>query len=133
MAVSNSSNTVFGWFANMSAVTGMFNWFGICITSIRFRRGLKAQGISPENLPWHNKLVPFAAWWGLVWSIVIILFADWSVFLKGDWDTASFITNYIPIPFYTCLFFGYKFWHKTKFHRASEMDLVSGITNWKHQ
>jgi len=83
MAVSESSNTVFNWFSNMSAVSGMFNWLGICITGIRFRHGLKAQGINPENLPWHSKLMPYAAWWGAIWTVIIILFADWSVFLKG--------------------------------------------------
>ena len=133
MAVSESSSNVFGWFSNMSAVSGMFNWLGICVTGIRFRQGLKAQGINPDNLPWHSKFMPYAAWWGLIWTILIILFANWSVFLKGNWDTASFVTNYIPIPVFFCLFFGYKFWHKTKWRRASDMDFVTGVTSWKHQ
>jgi amino acid transporter len=133
MGVSQSASTVFNWFSNMSAVSGMFNWFGICLTGIRFRQGLKAQGINPENLPWHSKFTPFAAWWGLTWSAIIILFADWEVFLSGNWDTGSFITNYIPIPFFFCMFFGYKLWHKTKWIPASEMDFVSGITSWKNQ
>lgn len=133
MGVNKSASTVFGWFSNMSAVTGMFNWFGICLTGIRFRQGLKAQGINPENLPWHSKLTPYAAWWGLGWSIVIILFADWEVFLKDNWDTASFITNYLPIPFFVCMFFGYKFFYKTKWIAASDMDFVTGVTSWKNQ
>lgn len=29
---------------------------------------------------------------------MIIIFADWSVFLSGSWDHAAFITNYFPIP-----------------------------------
>ena len=132
MAVSESSNTVFGWFANMSAVSGMFNWLGICLTGIRFRAGLKAQGIAPQNLPWYSPLMPWAAYWGMAWSVIIILFADWGVFLRGKWDTASFITNYIPIPIFFCFFFGYKFWYKTKWIPASEMDFVTGITSWKN-
>jgi len=132
MAVSESSNTVFGWFANMSAVSGMFNWLGICITGIRFRQGLKAQGINPENLPWHSKFMPYASWWGLVWTVIIILFSSWGVFLSGNWDTATFITTYIPIPIFICLFFGYKLWNKTRWIPATEMDFVTGISNWKH-
>ena len=133
MAVSESSSTVFNWFSNMSSVSGMFNWLGICVTSIRFRQGLKAQGISPENLPWHSKLMPYAAYWGLAWTSIIILFADWSVFLKGNWNTASFITNYLPIPVFFGLFFGYKFWFKTRLITPSNMDFVTGVTSWKHQ
>ena len=133
LAVSESSNTAFGWFSNMSSVTGMFNWLGICITGIRFRQGLKAQGINYENLPWHSKLMPYAGWWGLMWTVIIILFAKWSVFLKGSWNTASFVTNYLPVPVFFCLYFGYKFWYGTKWIRASEMDFVTGITSWKNQ
>ena len=133
MGVSESSNTVFNWFSNMSAVSGMFNWLGICLTGIRFRQGLKAQGIDPQNLPWYSKLTPYAAWWGLMWTVIIILFADWQVFLSGNWDTASFITNYIPILFFFGMFFGYKFYHKTKWIPGSDMDFVTGITSWKHQ
>ena len=117
----------------MSAVSGMFNWLGICVTGIRFRKGLKAQGIDLQNLPWHSRLTPYAAWWGLIWTTIIILFADWEVFLKGNWNTASFITNYLPIPFFFCMFFGYKIWFKTKFIRASDMDFVTGVTSWKNQ
>ena len=127
MSVAKSSSTAFGWFSNMSSVAGMFNWLGICITAIRFRRGLKAQNISPEKLPWHSKLVPYAAWWGVTWSTIIILCAKWEIFLHGKWDTASFITNYLPIPVFFCLFFGYKFWYKTKWIRPSEMDFVTDI------
>jgi amino acid transporter len=133
MGVSQSSTTVFNWFSNMSAVSGMFNWLGICVTGIRFRQGLKAQGINPENLPWHSKLTPYAAWWGLGWTVVIILFAEWEVFLKDSWNTASFITNYIPILFFFSFFFGYKFWFKTRWISASDMDFVSGVTSWKNQ
>jgi amino acid transporter len=133
MAVTSSASRVFNWFANMSAVSGMFNWFGICLTEIRFRAGLKAQGIDPKSLPWHSKLQPYAAYYGIVWVLLIILFADWQVFLKGNWDHAAFITNYFPIPVFICLFFGYKFWYKTKWIPASEMDFVTGITSFKEQ
>ncbi|EIM81052.1 amino acid transporter [Stereum hirsutum FP-91666 SS1] len=132
MGVTGNSSTVFGYFSNMSTVSGMFNWFGICLTSIRFRQGLKAQGISHKNLPWYSPLQPYAAWWGLGWTFLIIVFADWSVFLKGNWDTASFITNYLPIPIFIILYFGYKFWYKTKIVSLEEMDFVTGITSWKN-
>lgn len=43
MGVSSGSSKAFGWLSNMSAVTGMLNWMGICITLIRFRKGLKVR------------------------------------------------------------------------------------------
>jgi len=132
MGVSSGSSRVFGWFSNMSSVSGMFNWLGICITAIQFRKGLKAQGIAPSNLPWYSSLQPYAAYWGALWTGLIILFADWSVFLKGNWDHASFITNYLPVPVFFILYFGYKFWFKTKIINPLEMDFVTGVTSMKN-
>lgn len=117
----------------MSSVTGMLNWMGICITSIRFRAGLKVL-IFPMFLEsrlmrrtgtrsQHRYLAipqPASTIYCILctfvsvisvhvtyqpyrlstpsWTIVIILFADWPVFLKGNWDHAQFITNYLPVP-----------------------------------
>lgn len=68
-----------------------------------------------------------------MWSIIIILCAKWNVFLRGEWDVATFVTSYLPVPIFFCLFFGYKLWCKTEWIRASKMDFVSGITSWKNQ
>jgi len=125
MGVTSGSSTVFSWFANMASVSGMLNWMGICITSIRFRRGLKAQGLSTDILPYKSRLQPYAAYWGLFWTIIIILFADWEVFLNGQWDHASFITNYFSIPFFLALYVGYKLVKKSKPVPLMEMDFVT--------
>lgn len=39
---------------------------------------------------------------------------------------SSFITTYFPIPFFAALFFGYKFWHKTKIIDYEKIDFVTG-------
>lgn len=127
MGSSSGSSRVFGWFSNMSAVTGMINWLGICITSLRFRKGLKAHGIDPSSLPFSSRLQPYVAWWSLCWVILIIIFADWSVFLKGKWDHAAFISTYFPVPFFIVLYFGYKYYYKTQILKPSEMDFVTSV------
>ncbi|GJJ13090.1 hypothetical protein Clacol_007340 [Clathrus columnatus] len=63
MGVTNGSSQVFTWFSNMSSVTGMLNWMGICITLIRFRAGLKLwKYISLKHRDfkrdWQTKIVP---------------------------------------------------------------------------
>ncbi|KAF8478794.1 amino acid transporter [Gautieria morchelliformis] len=128
MAVSSNASTVFGWFSNMTSVAGLFNWMSICLTLIRFRRGLKAQGIPLDSLPYKSRFQPFAAYWGLCWTIVIILFSDWQVFLAGRWDHTSFITNYLGIPFVLVLYIGYKFVKKTRIVLLAEMDFSTGAT-----
>jgi len=43
-------------------------------------------------------------------------------------DTSSFITTYFPIPFFAVLFFGYKFWNKTKIVKYEDLDFVTGCS-----
>ncbi|KIJ34178.1 hypothetical protein M422DRAFT_35224 [Sphaerobolus stellatus SS14] len=125
MAVSAGASTVFGWFANLTTMCGVINWVVICITAIRFRKGLAAQGLSVESLPYRTRFQPYAAYYGLFWSVVIMLFANWQVFLKGQWNKASFVTNYFGLPFFFVLYLGFKFIYKTRIVRAHEMDFFT--------
>jgi len=125
MAVSNGASTVFGWFANLATMCGVINWIVICITAIRFRQGLKAQGIAPASLPYHTRFQPYAAYYGLFWSVVIMLFANWQVFLRHQWDNAGFVTTYFGLPFFFVLYFGYKFVKETRIVRVHEMDFFT--------
>ncbi|KAF8313221.1 hypothetical protein DL93DRAFT_2167944 [Clavulina sp. PMI_390] len=58
-----------------------------------------------------------------------LLFSGFSVFLKDNWDTANFITNYIPYILSPLLYlFGrYVMYRGAPPVAASEMDFVSGI------
>jgi len=128
--VSSGSAKVFTWFSNMSSVTGMINWMGICITAIRFRKGIKRQGLGVDILPYRSPLMPWAGYWSLGWILVIILFAKWDVFIHGRWDTGSFVSTYFPVPFFVLLYFGYKTYMKTKLVPLNEMDLVTGVSDY---
>ena len=91
--------------------------------------------MSTSMLPYTSRLQPFAAWWSLMyvvllyislspltvhfafsWTIIIILFADWSVFLKGNWDVASFCTNYIPVPVFFMYVYPHLCIHRSQSH-----------------
>lgn len=43
-----------------------------------------------------------------------------------SFDASSFVTTYFPIPFFAVLFFGYKFWTKSKMVDYADMDFVTG-------
>lgn len=74
MGVTTGSSTVFGWFSNMTSVAGLMTWFGICVTYLRFYKGLKAQGIERKSLPFASSLQPYAAWYALfaTWIICFV-------------------------------------------------------------
>lgn len=127
MGISKGAGRVFNWFANMTAVAGLITWFGICFTYIRFYKGLKAQGYDRSKLPFTSKLQPFAAYYGAFFCLLICFFSGWSVFLKGNWATDQFVTNYLPLLLFPLLYFGAKIVTKAKMKSPEEMDFVTNI------
>ncbi|KAF8313225.1 hypothetical protein DL93DRAFT_2081309 [Clavulina sp. PMI_390] len=129
MGTTSGSNKVFGWFSNMTSIAGLMTWFGISVTYVRFYAGLKAQGIDRNTLPFKAPLQPFLAWYAIVSTLVIGFFSGFSVFLKNNWVTATFVTNYLPYILFPLLYlFGrYIMYRDTPPVRAAEMDFVSGV------
>jgi amino acid transporter len=59
--------------------------------------------------------------------MIIAIFSGWTVFLDGKWDTAQFLTNYIPLGLFPLLFVIKKLYSKTSWRKASEMDFFTNI------
>lgn len=66
MCVNSGSGTVFDWFSDLTAIAGLMTWFGIAITYLRFRKGMFVQGFDFSQLPYKNRLNPYAAWYTLI-------------------------------------------------------------------
>ncbi|WVF69298.1 hypothetical protein IAT40_004074 [Kwoniella sp. CBS 6097] len=129
MSLQSTAGQVFGYFANLTAAAGLMTWWGVCLTYIRFEKGLRDQGIAKSSLPYSNFLNKraFAAKYAIVMITIILFFSAWSVFLHGKWDTATFITNYLPLWLFPIFFFTYKFIKKTRWIKSTEMDFVSDL------
>jgi amino acid transporter len=56
MCVSNSALTVFWWFVDLTAAGTLVSWICVSLNHIRLMQALKKQGISPDVLPWHNRI-----------------------------------------------------------------------------
>ncbi|KAI0936272.1 hypothetical protein AcV5_004452 [Taiwanofungus camphoratus] len=127
MGVKTGSGKVFNWFSAMTSVAGLMTWFGICLTYIRFYKGFKAQGFDRSTLPYASKLQPFAAWYGMCFSLFICFFSGWAVFLKGNWVTATFVTSYLPLVLFPILYIGAKLWTRAPVVPIHEMDFITGL------
>ncbi|GAK67381.1 amino acid permease [Moesziomyces antarcticus] len=129
MSVQAGASTVFGYFANMTSIAGMVTWFCIGIMYLRFNKAMKVQGMSRDVLPYKAALQPFCGWWTVCSTFIVMLFSGWSIFLKGNWSTSDFITNYIPIPFFIILYLGNWFYNRNNGAHipASEVDLTTGL------
>ena len=149
MGVHAGSGKVFGWLANMTSIAGLMTWGGICVTYIRFYAGTKAQGINRRTLPYTSRLQPYAAWYAAIGCFTISLvsgasgtfhseldiepqnfltqFSGWSVFVRGKWDSATFITSYLPFIVFPLSYVGARYWKRCVPVRATEMDFFTGI------
>ncbi|KIK41815.1 hypothetical protein CY34DRAFT_59698, partial [Suillus luteus UH-Slu-Lm8-n1] len=127
MAVSTNAGSVFNWLANMSSVAGLMSWFGISVTYLRFYKGLQVQGIDRKTLPYYTNLQPYAAWWGAISSFTVCLFSGWSVFLKGSWNTSTFVTNYLLFITWPIMYVGARYYYGTKPVAPEDMDFKSDI------
>ncbi|KZT66151.1 hypothetical protein DAEQUDRAFT_482566 [Daedalea quercina L-15889] len=127
MGVNSGSGKVFTWLTNLSAIAGLVTWFGICLTYIRFYKGWKAQGFSRADLPYRSPLQPYAAWYGLASCFIISFFSGFAVFLKDSWDTATFVTHYLPFALFPVLYVGAKLWKKVPMVRPENMDFVTNV------
>ncbi|KAG0243131.1 hypothetical protein BGW41_002771 [Actinomortierella wolfii] len=114
----------YSWLLSLASTTGFIAWMGIAFCHIRFRMAYKAQGRSLNDLPYISRLYP----WGPIYTLLIctiILFAQgYSAF--SPFDVKAFLSAYITLPFVAILYFGNKFWAKTKILRLVDVDLDTG-------
>ena len=87
LQVSAGSTVVLDWFINISTSSQIVTWMAMSVTFIRFHKACKAQGVSMEDMPYRSKLQPYAAWYALSLSSVVLLINGYPVFLKGGWST----------------------------------------------
>ncbi|KAJ7638578.1 amino acid permease [Roridomyces roridus] len=133
MGVTSGSGKVFGWLSNMTSVSGLMTWFGICLTYLRFYEGMKVQGYDRKQLPFASPLQPFAAWYGMIACLVVCFLSGWAVFLKGKWVTATFVTTYLPLALVPVLYSGARlYYHWTgnpvKWQKPEDLDFVTDIS-----
>ena len=124
MTLSSSASTVFTWLQDLVSISTLVNWMVICITYLRFFYGCKAQGIDrKKELPWTSPLQPYTTWASLTLFTILLLTGGYATFIKGEWSTETFVSSYLNIPLILVLYFGYKFWMKTKIVSLAEMPI----------
>jgi amino acid transporter len=121
--VSNSSSVAFGWFSNLTTVSGLFNWAALSYTYLRFRKGCQAQGIT--DLPFKAMWAPYTGWWAFGSCLFIIIIQGFPVFF-GTFSYADFLAAYLGILVFVLPMVIWKAVMKSKLVPYEEMDFVTG-------
>ncbi|TXT15544.1 hypothetical protein VHUM_00047 [Vanrija humicola] len=130
LVAAESALTVFNYFVNSVSVFGGLAWISILASHIGFTRGMRAQGIPRDTLPYRSSLQPYLSYVALPLVCIIIFFKGFDSFMPmsafGKTGYKTFITHYIGIPVYFFGYVGFKFIRRTSYVRLHEMDLNSG-------
>ncbi|KAK4939849.1 hypothetical protein LTR10_019916 [Elasticomyces elasticus] len=122
---SETGTVVYGWFSSLVGIQGFLMESIVFTSLICFRRGLKAQGIDHKTLPYRDRLAPYNQYFCLL-LMVLVMTAEFYLALypfSGDGPSAkNFFASYLTLPLYIVAYFGYKFWHKTKWIQPSAID-----------
>ncbi|ORZ11734.1 amino acid permease/ SLC12A domain-containing protein [Lobosporangium transversale] len=121
------SGEVYYWLLNISSVAGFIAWLGIALSHFRFRRAYIAQGGDISHLPYRAAMFPFGPLYALLLCMVVVLGQGYSE-----------LTCYIGLPFFLCMYLGYKIYYKTKVVPLMECDfgasnLENGDINHPHE
>ncbi|KZF25802.1 hypothetical protein L228DRAFT_266251 [Xylona heveae TC161] len=120
----SSSAVVYNWFSSLVGIAALFQWASLYISHIRFRRGLKAQGIDYRRLPFRNWGAPIPQYIGLLICALFLGFefylAVWPFGAKSS--AKNFFATFLACPLFFFDYFVYKLVRKTKIVKAAEMD-----------
>ncbi|KAA1081497.1 hypothetical protein PGTUg99_006519 [Puccinia graminis f. sp. tritici] len=131
LRLNHSGATVFHWLTRMSAVTGLCTWLSVLVSYLQFYRGMKYHGICRNTIPYKSPFQPYLTYFGLLMVILVIFFSGFEVFLKDNWSTSNFVTNYITLVIYILLFIYWKVTKRGKLVRIQEMDLIAGTKHFE--
>ncbi len=81
-----------------------------------------AQGRDLKDLKFKAKFYPFGPIIGIILCIIVIFGANIWVFQAETFSWFDFLSNYICIPLFICMFLGYKFVNKTKLVPLEDCD-----------
>jgi amino acid transporter len=124
--VSENGAQVFLWFMNVSTISGFIAWIVVMITYLRFRAGLKSQGLL-HTRPFQTLGQPYATWFVLLVVSLLTLTNGFQVFVPSRWNYQDFLAAYITLPIFLVLYLGHKLWFRTPFlKRAENIDVVTG-------
>lgn len=130
MNVSTSSSTVFTYFVNLVTIFGLLTWISILVSHIFFVNARHAQNIPDSELAYRAPLGKWGSVGALFFCCLIAIFKGFVVFTHdpkwGNFDYKNFITNYLGIPLYIIMIFGYKFIMKSQRVRPEMADMFGG-------
>lgn len=127
LQLNHNSAVVLDWLINLITSCQLLNFCVMSFTYIFFRKAVNAQGLNRDEFTFKSWFQPYTASFGLVCAFVMMWVQGYGVFTKGNWDYKTFLFNYLVIFVDVLLFIFWKLLKRTKWRRAEEVDLITGL------
>lgn len=127
LQMSSGSATVLNWIINLITSCQLINFTILCFIYVFFYRAMKAQGIDRKKLPFVGWFQPWLAIIGGALAFTMTFVGTYELFIPGGWDYQSFLFSYLMIFVDIAIFVLYKVLFRTKWKKAEEVDLVTGL------
>jgi amino acid transporter len=133
LAASSKQGEAFMWMMAISGLSSIFTWGSVCFAHIRFRKAWKVQGHSLNELAFQSQAGLVGSWIGFIFNCLVLVAQFWVGFAPIGYSemtsgelVESWFSVYLAAPVVLVFYFGYKFYYKTSFLRAKDMDLHTG-------
>ncbi|CCH58312.1 hypothetical protein TBLA_0A05190 [Henningerozyma blattae CBS 6284] len=129
-ATSPKETDVFTWLLAISGLSQIFTWFAICVSHIRFRRGMQVQGRSLGELGFRAQTGVLGSYYAAIMLFLALVAQFWVALVPMNThtlDAENFFQNYLAMPILLALYVGFKLWRRDfrLFIRAKNIDLIS--------
>ncbi|PHH92418.1 hypothetical protein CDD83_7487 [Cordyceps sp. RAO-2017] len=122
LQVGNGSAKVLDWLVSLITAGGIIDYLVMSVTFLFYYRACKAQGVDRASLPYCGWGQPYCAIVALFFQTLVIIFYGYEAFTP--WSVDSFFRHYTMQIAAPILFFGWKFFKRTRLIRPHEADLV---------
>ncbi|KAI9053565.1 hypothetical protein LZ554_002519 [Drepanopeziza brunnea f. sp. 'monogermtubi'] len=133
VADSGQQDVVLDWLLATSGLSSILTWGSICLSHIRFRHAWKVQGHTLDELAFRSQSGLVGSWIGFIFNCLVLITQFWTgawpvgyVNLTMSEQLQHFFRAYLAAPIVVLFYLGYKYWFKTSFMRAKDMDLKTG-------
>lgn len=122
LSVSSASAIVLDWLVSLVTAGGLIDYVVMSVTYLRFYKACKVQGVDRSTFPYVGRFQPFCGWVGVIGMSVVVFFFGYPSFQPPD--VTAFWQSYALLVLAPILFVAWKLIHRTKFIKASEIDLI---------
>lgn len=130
IAASGQEGAIFDWLMSISALSSIALWISINWAHIRFRRGLKVQGRSTDELTFVAQTGVIGSYFGGAIFVLVLIAQFWIALfpIGGEPNAYDFFLSYLGGVILVVFYIGHKIWKRNWIFQisAAQLDLDTG-------